>query len=98
MAKQGTGGMGLKVLTVAGTVGAAWVARKSMSTSWKMITGNEPPANPEDPDVDWAEAVGWALLSGAAIGMARLAASRQAAVFYRKITGIQPTNASDATT
>ena len=96
MAKQGSGGMGLKVLTVAGTVGAAWVARKSVSTGWKVITGNEPPVNPEDPEVDWAEAVGWALLSGAVIGMARLAASRQAAVFYRKVTGVQPTNASDA--
>jgi Protein of unknown function (DUF4235) len=96
MAKQSSGGMGLKLLTVGGTIGAAWVARKGVSTGWKAVTGNEPPVNPEDPDVDWAEAVGWALLSGAVIGMARLAASRQAAVVYRKVTGVQPTDASAA--
>ncbi|RZS90992.1 uncharacterized protein DUF4235 [Motilibacter rhizosphaerae] len=95
MAKQG-GGVGFKLLTAGGTVAAAWVARKSVTTAWKLVTGNEPPANPEDPEVEWAEAVGWALLSGAVIGLARLAASRQSAVVYRRVTGVQPADANAA--
>lgn len=95
MAKQ-SGGVGFKLLTAGGTVGAAWVARKAATTGWKLTTGNEPPANPEDPEVEWAEAIGWALLSGAVIGLARLAASRQAAVVYRRFTGETPSNLQDA--
>lgn len=97
MAKQGgSSGIAFKLLTVGGTVGASWVARKVVTAGWKLTTGNEPPANPEDPEVEWAEAVGWALLSGAAIGLARLAASRQAAVAYHSFTGHQPSNLQDA--
>ncbi|RKS80490.1 uncharacterized protein DUF4235 [Motilibacter peucedani] len=94
MSKQDAG-IGLKVLTAGGAVGAAWAARKLVTTGWKLTTGNEPPANPEDPEVEWVEAVGWALLSGAVIGLARLAASRQAAVWYSKATGTTPANLND---
>ena len=45
---------------------------------------------PEDPDTTWHEAIGWALLSGAVIGLARLAAVRQAAAYYRHSTGHLP--------
>lgn len=90
------GGMAFKAMTVAATVGAAFVARKLVTLSWKAAMGTEPPVNPEDPEVTWQEAVGWALVSGAAIGVARLLASRQTAAWFRKQTGHLPSNLQSA--
>ena len=60
------------------------------SEQWQTATGKPPPANPEHPDTTWAEAVGWALLSGAVIGTARMLATRKAAEYYRHSTGHLP--------
>ena len=48
----------------------AAVAKKALNTGWKAATGKTPPANPADPDVEVKEAVAWAAVSGALIGMA----------------------------
>jgi Protein of unknown function (DUF4235) len=69
---------------------AAAAARKAMNTGWKAATGKQPPENPADPDVDIREAVAWAVLSGIAIGVARLLAQRKAASYYVKSTGHLP--------
>jgi hypothetical protein len=58
--------------------GAGFVTRKVMTTAWKRITGKEPPANPEDPDVALAEAISWAVVMGVAMSTARLLATRMA--------------------
>ncbi len=91
-----TGEMAFKLTTVGATIGASFVARKAATMTWKIATGNEPPVNPEDPEVTWAEAVGWALVSGAVIGLARLVASRQTTVAYRKATGELPRSLQSA--
>ncbi|NHC46580.1 DUF4235 domain-containing protein [Motilibacter aurantiacus] len=96
MGSQGSGGVGFKALTALSAIAAAWVGRKSVTGAWKAITGNEPPVNPEDPDVSWQEAVGWALISGAVIGLTRLVATRQATVVWRKATGYTPSDLQDA--
>ncbi len=88
--------LAFKVLASVGAVGAAFLARKVVTHTWTATTGNAPPVNPEDPEVTWKEAVAWALVSGAAIGLARLLASRQAAVWYRKQTGRIPGNIQEA--
>jgi len=85
-----------KIMATGGALGAAFLGRKAVTWTWKLATGNEPPANPEDPEVTWREAVAWALVSGAAIGLARLLAGRQVAAFYRKQTGKLPANLQDA--
>lgn len=72
------------------TLGASMVARKAMTTSWKVATGKEPPQNPAHPDVSIAEAVAWASASGVAVGLARMFASRKAADYYRRSTGHLP--------
>ncbi len=71
-------------------IGAAAVTKKALNTSWKAATGKTPPANPADPDVDVVEAVAWAAISGALIGLARMAAARRAAGYYAKSTGTLP--------
>lgn len=68
----------------------AAVTKKALNTSWKAATGKTPPANPADPDVDVKEAVAWAAVSGALIGLARMAAARRAAGYYVKSTGKLP--------
>ena len=64
--------------------------RRRSTPSWKAATGKNPPANPADPDVDVGEAVAWAAVSGALIGLARMAAARRAAGYYAKSTGHLP--------
>ena len=42
-----------------------------------------------------AEAIAWATISGVAVGLARMFASRKAANYYRKSTGHLPPNLED---
>jgi hypothetical protein len=76
--------------SLAAALGAAAVAKKTLNTSWKAATGKNPPANPADPDVDIWEAVLWATVSGTAIGIARMLATRKAAHYYARSTGHLP--------
>ena len=78
------------------TIVAGIAARKAMTTSWKVATGKEPPSNPADPDVSIGEALAWATLSGIAIGVMRMLASRKAADYYRRSTGHLPPNLQEA--
>ena len=62
---------------------AAFVARKAISFAWTKATGRPPPDAAEDPQVAMGEALVWALVVGAGVGVARALAvklaSRQAA-------------------
>ncbi|MGZ5417343.1 MAG: DUF4235 domain-containing protein [Nocardioides sp.] len=80
---------------LASTVGATIAARKALTTTWKVATGKKPPVNPAHPDVSFGEAVAWATVSGVAVGLARMLASRKAAEYYRKSTGHLPANLED---
>ena len=89
---------GSKVWTLMGlaaTVGATMAARKAMTAGWKLSTGKKPPSNPEHPDVSMGEAVAWAVVSGVAVGLARMFATRKAADYYRRSTGHLPANLED---
>ena len=81
-----------KVLGTVSAVTAGRAARQLLVTVFTKTTGKNPPANPEAPDTSWQQAVGWALLSGAVMGLARMLATRKAANFYRKATGHLPKN------
>jgi|SRR4051812_9144110 hypothetical protein len=89
-AEDQMGSMMWRVLGTGSALLAATAAEKGIRTAWRAATGEEPPALPEDPDTRWGEAVAWALLSGAAIGLARLLATRRAAAYYRQSTGELP--------
>jgi len=84
------GSLAWKMLGTGATVGAGTLARRVATTGWKLTTGSEPPANPEDPDVSWKEALAWAVASGAAVGVARLLAARMAAAYFTKSAGHPP--------
>lgn len=78
------------VMSLVSVLGAAAVTKKALNTSWKAATGKNPPANPADPDVEIREAVAWAVVSGALIGVARMFAARRAAGYFAKSTGHLP--------
>lgn len=78
------------VFSLGAAVGSAVVAKKALNTSWRAATGKNPPANPADPDVALREAVAWASVSGALIGIARMLGARRAAGYYYKSTGHLP--------
>ncbi len=84
------GALAWRVLGTGSAVLAATLAERGVRAVWRATTGNEPPDAPEDPDTNWREAVIWALLSGAAVGLARLAATRRAAAYYKQSTGTLP--------
>lgn len=89
---------GSKVWSLMGlgaTLGATMAARKAMTATWKLSTGKPPPSNPEHPDVSLGEAVTWAVVSGVAVGLARMFATRAAADYYRRSTGHLPANLED---
>ncbi len=82
--------LGWKVYGTLAAVGAGIVARKAIQGVWTAGTGKKPPANPEDPDTGMGEALGWAIVSGAVVGIARMLAGRKAAERWRKSTGQLP--------
>ncbi len=82
--------IGWRVVGLGAAIGATVVARKGMTSTWKLATGDAPPVNPEDPDTTWKEAAAWAVVSGAAVGLARLLATRKAAEYWRRSTGHLP--------
>jgi hypothetical protein len=79
-----------KVLAALAAVAAAQAADKTLTVLWRGATGDKPPTVPEDPETNWIEALSWAALSGAVMGVARMLATRQAAQYYVKSTGSMP--------
>lgn len=70
------GDIGIRAASGIAAIGAAFATRKLLTKVWTRITGKEPPAHPEDPDVAWTEAVGWAVVTAIAMSTARLLATR----------------------
>ncbi|USQ79793.1 DUF4235 domain-containing protein [Ornithinimicrobium faecis] len=85
-----------KVMAAGAAVGASIVARKLTDGTWKFVSGGDSPSNPEDPDIDIKEAIAFAVLSGAIVGLSRLVANRQATKIYEKSTGHLPQALVDA--
>jgi hypothetical protein len=79
-----------KVLAALSAVAAAQAADRTLTVIWRGATGDKPPTVPEDPETNWTEALAWAALSGAVMGVARMLAIRQAAQYYVKSTGKMP--------
>jgi len=79
-----------KLLGTGSAVLAAALADRALNLIWRGATGDQPPTVPEDPETNWGEALAWAALSGAVIGVARMLATRRAAAYYMRSTGELP--------
>ena len=91
--KGGGAGKGTKVwsmFSLGSAILGASVARKALDKSWRAATGKEPPANPADPDVKAREAVTWAITSATVAALAKTLATRKAADYYARSTGVNP--------
>lgn len=89
------GGLVWRVLGTGSAIVASTLARNGIQALWRRTTGKEPPANPLSPTTTAAEAIGWAVASGAIVQVARMLATRQAARFYQKSTGHLPKKLQD---
>lgn len=69
---------------------ATIAARKLLTFAYEKGAGKNPPTNPESPETTVREAIVWALVSGATVGVARLLATRQVANYWRRSTGHLP--------
>jgi hypothetical protein len=96
MSDDEQGGTGYKILAVLASFLGAMLARKGVAAAWKLVSGNEPPANPEHPDVTWGEAAAWAVISGAVVGLARMVAQKRVASTWHHATGSLPPGMEDA--
>jgi Protein of unknown function (DUF4235) len=86
---------GTKIVSAVAAMAAAFVARKVITLAWTKATGKEPPSNPEDPQVGLSEALGWSVLTGVAVGAARLLATRAAARRTLGSPDSEPVTATD---
>ena len=75
---------------------AAQVTRKVLSTVWKQVEGEEPPAGASNTGKNWTEAVVWAVASGAALAVSSLIARRVSAEAWKAATGSYPEGADIA--
>ena len=73
-----------KAVAAAAAFGAAFIARKIIIVGWTKVTGKEPPADPQDPAVGMAEAIGWAAVIGLVMGVVRVLAVRATAGAMRR--------------
>ncbi|WP_130011444.1 DUF4235 domain-containing protein [Serinicoccus sediminis] len=91
------GNLVAKLLTVGAVLAASAIAHKATDSTWKFVTGSDSPANPEDPDIDLKEAVAFAVLSGAFVGLARMLANRQSSRVIAKASGKNSEQVADKT-
>ncbi|MGH3302175.1 MAG: DUF4235 domain-containing protein [Streptosporangiaceae bacterium] len=76
MSGKQRGSVGSRAVSALAGAGAAFAVRKLLIFGWKTATGKEPPEHPEDPQVGLSEALIWGVVLGAAVGAARLLATR----------------------
>jgi hypothetical protein len=87
---EDSGKTGYKLMALVASIFGAMLARKALTLTWKTVSGKEPPANPEHPEVTWAEAMSWAIASGAVVGVARMVAQKRVAASWHRSTGSLP--------
>jgi hypothetical protein len=84
------GKIGLKAMSIVIGIPVGIVTKKAVERAWIAARPTDPPRKPSEPDVRWADALGWAALSAVGIVVAELITRRSAGVAYHAITGSQP--------
>ncbi|WP_046471203.1 DUF4235 domain-containing protein [Allosalinactinospora lopnorensis] len=77
MAKK-EGELAAQIVGGVAALAAGYAARKVLTFAWTRATGKEPPTEPESLDVSLGEALGWAVLTGVGMEVARVLAVRAA--------------------
>ncbi len=82
--------IGLKMMSVVIGIPVGIVTKKAVERTWRAARPEDPPRKPSEPEVRWADALGWAALSAVGIVIAELVTRRSAEAAYHAITGSQP--------
>lgn len=69
-------------VAMAAAIGAAFVTRRLLQGGWRATFDRPPPKNPASREVDWGDALLWGAVSGAIVGVARIASRRAASSAY----------------
>ena len=73
------------LVALASTLGVTALVKKAVDTTWKLGSkGKTPPTDPADPDINLREAIVFAVISGAAISVARMFIARRLAKAERR--------------
>jgi len=86
---------GTRIISAVAAMAAAFVTRKAVTMAWTKATGKKPPTHPEDPQVALREALGWSMLTGVTVGVAKLLATRAAARRTHSSPEYETVNAAD---
>ncbi len=79
-----------KMMGTTSALVAGVATTKALNAVWKTATGKEPPSKPESPEIGNREAIVWAALSGMAMGVAKMYATRRAASYWVRSFGTLP--------
>lgn len=72
------------VIALAAATTAAFAARELLEAGWRKTLDRDPPKNPSSYEVTWKEAILWGAVSGAFIGVTRIASRRISSGAYSK--------------
>lgn len=73
------------LVALASTLGVTALVKKAVDATWKLGSkGKTPPTDPADPDINLREAIVFAVISGAAISVARMFIARRLAKAERR--------------
>ncbi|MDA8746073.1 DUF4235 domain-containing protein [Rubripirellula amarantea] len=73
------------LIAFAVAIGATFVARELLQAGWRTTMNSEPPKNPASHEVVWRDALLWGAISGAVVGVARIASRRGSSSVYRSL-------------
>ena len=80
----------MKVISIVVGIPVGIATKKVVERVWVAARPEDPPRKPTQRDVNWADAIGWAALSGAGMVAAQLITRRSAEAAYRTIIGEEP--------
>jgi Protein of unknown function (DUF4235) len=80
----------IKVINLAISIPVGIATKKIVERTWAAARPDDPPRKAKDADTQWADAIGWAVLSATGIVVAEFVTRQGTAVAYRKITGLEP--------
>jgi hypothetical protein len=86
-----------RVVGLVSGLAAVAVTRRVLNLVWKQVEADGPPVDPSSPTTNWAEALTWAVASGAAIAVSSLLARRGAARAWKAATGSYPESEGTST-
>jgi hypothetical protein len=81
---------GLNVMTALIGIPVSIATKKAIERAWRAARPGDPPRSPSEANVQWADALGWAVLSAVGVVLADLISRRSAEATYRALTGSEP--------